>query len=399
MAAQIDESADNGTKSEKEKYLEDTYFDPEQPGAFSGNRKFHDELKRKGEKSFTVKEIDTFLVAQEPYSLHRQVQYRIPRNRVIVSGYKKQCDCDLMDMQQLSKSNDGVRYLIIVIEILSRFLWVEPLKDKTGKSLVVGLQNVFERGGKAELYRMDKGTEFTNKLVVNFFKNQGVSVYFTENTEIKAGYAERSIKTIRGKIYRYLTFKNSNRYLDDLQKIVSSYNNQVHSSLSGLSPAQVNEGNEVSVWAKQFLSDDGLSRQQRRRHSFKYKFKVGDYVRVSFLRRTFQREHDIRWSQEIFEVALRFARQGQPVYLVKDIRGELIRGSFYQRELLAAPDPNKGVWKIEKIVRRKGRPPNVQYLAKWVGWGPEFNSWVNASDVRDISDIDTTTAKALAKQK
>ena len=382
--------------SDTEKYLEDIYYDPKRAGAFSGNSTFYRAVKKLGDKRVTRKDIEQFLLKTEPYALHHRVQYRFPRNRVIVSGYKRQCDCDLMDMQKLSESNDGVRYLIVVIEILSRFLWVEPVKDKTGKSLVKGLQNVFNRGGKAELYRMDKGTEFTNRLVVNFFRQEGVRIYFTENTEVKANYAERVIRTLRGRLFRYLTFKNSDRYIDDLQNIVHGYNNTVHSSLSGLSPSQVSEENEVRVWANQYL-DEAAGHSLQRRQPFKYRFRVGDYVRVSFLRRTFQREHDIRWSQEIFVVAHRFARQGKPIYRIKDLHGELIRGSFYQWELLEAPDPNKGVWKIEKIVRRRGRPPNVQYLVKWLGWPDSFNSWVNSADVQDISDIDRETAKDLAR--
>lgn len=119
-------------------------------------------------------------------------------------------------------------------------------------------------------------------------------------------------------------------------------------------------------------------------------------MRVSFLRRTFQREHDIRWSQEVFAIAHRFARQGQPIYRIKDLHGELIRGTFYQRELLEAPDPNRGVWKIEKIVRQKGRPPNVQYLVRWLGWPPKFDTWVDRRDLKDIREIDQGTAKELA---
>lgn len=65
-------------------------------------------------------------------------------------------------MSSLSKFNSGIKFLLIVIDIFSRFVWVQPLRNKTGKEVVEGFKQIVQKGRKCKKLTTDKGSEFTN---------------------------------------------------------------------------------------------------------------------------------------------------------------------------------------------------------------------------------------------
>lgn len=160
-----------------------------------------------------------------------------------MSGIQCQFDVDLSDVSSMSRHNDGIKFLLIAI-VFSRFLWVFPLKSKTGKEVMHAFEIILKHK-TPKCIRSDKGTEFTNRLVQNHFKDHGVHQFVTDN-EPKANYAERVIRTLKGGMVRYFTHNQTLRYVDVLPQLVDSYNNTIHSSI-GIAPAQVNAANERSV--------------------------------------------------------------------------------------------------------------------------------------------------------
>lgn len=82
-----------------------------------------------------------------------------------------------------------------------------------------------------------------------------------------------------------------------------------------------------------------------------YKFKINDKVRITHLRRLFQREYDQKWTGEIFRVSSRFRSQGIPVYKLKDFADESIYGTFYAQELQKVNKDDNSIWKIDKILK------------------------------------------------
>jgi hypothetical protein len=111
---------------------------------------------------------------------------------------------------------------------------------------------VFESGIKCEKLRSDRGGEFKNHLLQNYLKREGVRLFFA-NQNSKASIAERVIRTIRGRLYRYFQKNRSRRYVDILQDIVANYNATPHRSLNGLAPKDVTKDNEANVWATLYL--------------------------------------------------------------------------------------------------------------------------------------------------
>ena len=143
-------------------------------------------------------------------------------------------------------------------------------------------------------------------------------------------------------------------------------------------PNKVNEGNDEDVRLATYYSHS-----QNYKHK-PFKFKAGERVRITHLRDTFSREYDQRWTGEVFTIAQRFRRGGVPIYRLKDYNSEDITGSFYQQELQKVDLKDDELFKIESILKTKGKGQNKQYFVKWLHWPKKFNSWIQASDVNQI---------------
>jgi hypothetical protein len=287
----------------------------------------------------------------------------------------QQWDADLMDMSSLAKYNGGVTFVLVAIDIFSRFLLVAPLKSKRGKDVAEAFAAIFAKGKRPYKIRTDKGSEFTNHVVQQYLKDQGVGHFVTQN-EVKANYAERVIKTIKGRIYKYFTKKQTYEYVSHLQDFVDSYNHTYHRSIR-MKPADVNHSNESQLWQQQYgLESKGYPIR-------KFKFDFGAHVRISYLRTTFMREYNEKWTGEIFTVKNRYMRQGIPVYKLKDYSGEDIEGTFYEEELQLVLMPE--VFRVEKILRRRKVKGKKQHLIRWAGWPAKYDSWVNDEELRNYS--------------
>ena len=115
--------------------LRDFYYNLNNSGAYSGPANLHLILKKKGKK-FTFGQIKQFLSNEDSHSLQKPLRHNFRRPRVIVTHIAEEYEADLMVVQNLSKSNDKIQYLLIVIDIFSRFLWVQPLINKTAAVVI-----------------------------------------------------------------------------------------------------------------------------------------------------------------------------------------------------------------------------------------------------------------------
>jgi transposase InsO family protein len=106
----------------------------------------------------------------------------------------QQWQMDLADMQSMQKFNDGYRYLLVCIDVFSKYAWVVPLKNKTGPTLVEAFKVILTSGRKPEKIMTDQGTEFLNKHFRALMKEEDIELYNTYN-ETKASIVERLIRT------------------------------------------------------------------------------------------------------------------------------------------------------------------------------------------------------------
>ena len=127
-------------------------------------------------------------------------------------------------MELLSKYNKGIRFLLCAIDIFSKYAWVVPLKDKKGISSVKSFQSILKQSNrKPNKIWVDKGSELYNAYFKKWLRDNDIVMYSTHN-EGKSVVAERFIRTLKGKIYKYMTSISKNVYLDKLDDIVDKYN-------------------------------------------------------------------------------------------------------------------------------------------------------------------------------
>ena len=187
----------NNVKPSWECYLEKNYFDPSHLGSFRGANKLHEAIKDEGKYMFSLSKVKRWLQNQESFSLHKPLHRSFHCLKVIIGGLNDQYKVDLVDMQKLKDKNDGVHFLLIVIDVFSRFMWVEPLENKLEDTVINAFRPIFQRAKKPRRLRTDRGGEFTGRKVQDYFDSINIEYWTAHNDEMKANFAERVIETLK----------------------------------------------------------------------------------------------------------------------------------------------------------------------------------------------------------
>ena len=119
--------------------------------------------------------------------------------------------------------------------------------------------------------------------------------------------------------------------------------------------------------------------ENRKKTNPRFAFKEGDTVRISHVRQPFNREYNERWTLEYFVVTDRGVKEGLPYHTLKDTTGKVVQGTFYQSELNRVSVTDQTVYRIEKVLRRRGN----EAMVKWMGWPSKFNSWIPTASLKD----------------
>ena len=366
-------------------YLSSLYFNPKSPASYLGPEKLYQIVKSQGKYKIGRKRIRQWLQDQESYSLTRGARRKYTRSRVVVAGVDSQWDIDLMDMVDLAKRNDGYQFVLVAIDIFSRFAHCQPIKSKKGIDITKALQNIFKGQRKPKTIRTDRGMEFRSREVNKYLKTQNIYHFYALNTETKANYAERLIKTIKHKLFRYMIKHRTQRYIDILQDMVKSYNQTVHRSL-GEAPGSVSKENEDESRLQQYLLRQNKSKKTRSKNANRqYKFNIGQTVRISHVRSVFDREYSQKWTGEIFIVKSRFKREGIPVYRLESWDKERVEGTFYEHELQNIRVNDSTEYFIQDILKRRVRNKRKEVLVRWLHWPKKYDSWIPEEDVKDYS--------------
>ena len=131
--------------------------------------------------------------------LHKPITRNFRKRRVISYRIDKIWAGDLLEIQKYSKWNKGIKYLLTVIDVSSKYGWIVALKDKT-ESVSSAFDRIFKKSKrKPEKLWTDKGSEFISKHFKEFLKNNNMKLYHTENEE-KSSIVERWNKTMKNKM-------------------------------------------------------------------------------------------------------------------------------------------------------------------------------------------------------
>ena len=245
-----------------------------------------------------------------------------------------------------------------VIDIFSKFAWVVPLKDKKGVSIVDAFQKILnDSNRKPNKIWVDKVSKFYNNSFKKWLKDNDIEMYSIHN-EGKSVVAERFIRTLKTKIYKYMTSVSKNVYINKLDDIVDEYNNTYHRAIK-MKPIHVKDNTYLDL-KKEVNNKDSKS-------------KVGDHIRISKYKNIFAKGYTQNWSEEFFVVS-KIKNTVPWRYVINDLNGEEIIGTFYEKELQKT---NQKEFIIEKVIKRK----SDKLYVKWKGYDNSFNSWINKKDL------------------
>lgn len=298
--------------------------------------------------------------------LHKPVRIHYRRRHYNLKGLHDLWEIDLMDMKNLKKHNRGYQYILIAINAFSKFLYGALLKNKKGIEVARGLKKILNKGVLPKNIQSDMGSEFYNKHFKKLMKTYYITHYSTYS-KIKCAHAERVIRTLRDLIFQNLHLKGTYNYSESLQTIINEYNNRKHRTI-GMAPAEVNSSNEALLLNtyKNLKPFDSIKKHK------KEKFKIGDYVRISKQRNTFDKSYLPGWSAELFKI--KEIKTTKPItYKLDDLAGNPISGCFYQEEINRTKYKNE--YLVEKVVKKRGN----KLLIKW--WGFQKPSWINQSAI------------------
>ena len=321
------------------KFFDSKVASPDEKSVGSGAKRVNTKITHQNEQ-----------LAEE---LHKSIIKKFKKRKVYSTFKVNIWGVDLADMQLLSKYNKGIRFLLCAIDIFVKYAWVVPLKDKKGISIVKAFQSILKQSNrKPNKIWVDKGSEFYNAYFKKSLRDNDIVMYSTHN-EGKSVVAERFIRTIKSKIYKYMTSISKNVYIDKLDDIVDKY------ITIKMKPIDVKDNTYINA-DKEINNKDP-------------KFKVGDHVRISKYKNIFTKGYMPNWSEEVF--VIKKVKNTVPwTYVINDLNGEETTGTFYEKELQKT---NQEEFRIEKVIRRKGD----KLYVKWKGYDNSLNSWIDKASL------------------
>ena len=226
-------------------------------------------------------------------------------------------------------------------------------------SIVNALQSIFKKSNrKPNKIWLDKGSEFYNRSMKSWLQDNNIAMYSTHN-EGKSVVAERFIRKKKNKVYKYMTSIAKNVYIDKLDDIVHKYNNKKHRTIK-MKPIDLKDNTHID-FGKEVNDNDP-------------KLKVGDHVRISKYKNIFPNYYRSgSFSEEVF--LIKKIKNTVPwTYVIDDLNGEEITGTFYEKEFQKIDQQE---FRIEKVIKKKGD----KLYVKWKGHDNSFNSWIDKKDL------------------
>jgi len=353
----------------KQKSLHDIYYDIDNVGAYGGVKQLQ---KKSNLPSAKVKQ---WLSKQTTYTLHKPLRRRFATRAYRVPGLNHLWQMDLMEMIPFARINKGNKYILTCIDVFSRYAYAQQLKSKSGVDVAKAMENILKSQSPPRFIQTDLGKEFYNKHVSGLLKKHGIK-HYSVKSQFKCAVVERFNRTLREKLSRYFTRHGHKKWVDVLDRIITTYNKTKHGGIFNMKPKDVNKENEHQLWQQMERQDSGVDGGNL--------IPLFNYVRISQLATNmpFRRNFEQNWSDEVFQVIKVDKRTNPIMYVIQDGDNNVIEGKFYREELQDIGENPPSIYRIEKIIRSKGKGKHKQYLVKWHGYSFKHNSWIKASDLQ-----------------
>ena len=363
-----------------------------EPSGYSGETGLYDRVKKLGRKDISRRDIKEFLKAQPGWNFHGLIPRTFVRKPTKVCRQGLILGIDLLDLtDRIAKHNKKHRYIFLMIDLFSRKLWLTPLTNKSNLTCAKALESFFQKSlYKYTFVFSDQGCEFVGKHTQKVYDRFNITRYSVKNQKFKCSIAERAIRTIKHRLFRYFSQKNTLKYLDVLDQIEEAYNNTPHRGLGYKIPNEIHlltDVDEIKEQEKtqllQKLKNYGaITRGQlKNKISSTEALAEGTHVRL-LLGKTegvFQKSYLPIFTKEIFVID-RVVKKFPFTYYLRDLSNSPIEGLVYREELKPVTLPKK--FAIDKVLKKEVLPTGeIRYLVSWDGYPKHFDSWVNELEV------------------
>ena len=278
--------------------------------------------------------INSFL---QKYKLHSQnrriIKKTFPRRRVIARYKDDLWQADLIEytMNTYPSHNKGYKYILLVIDVFSKVIYVEAIKKKTGDQTAEAMDKILQRAESPTMLVTDGGTEFFNSQFFNVMVSYNINHFRTPTkTPWKASVAERANRTIKTRISRWMQQTKRKDWISVYQQIVENYNNTPHSTHK-LAPLDVTAENRKEVYKRLY---------PKSMVTVECRLKIGDKVRKIREKNKHEKGYTPNWSEEIYTISSVRQKNAVCWYKLTDLTGHELEGIwyYYQLNLVARND-------------------------------------------------------------
>jgi hypothetical protein len=348
------------------------YYDQKNPASFSSSLRLYKAAKEIN-PNITHSIVKDWLSGEFTYTLHKPLRKKFLRNPIIVEDIDQQWEADLVDMQEFQSQNDNYKYILTVIDVLSKYAWVVPIKDKSAKSIVEAFKIILQGNRKPFFIRTDQGKEFVNQNFKRFIKPKDIHHFTSKNTDIKCAIVERFNRTLKGRMFKYFTSKGTRRYIDILQDLVDAYNSSYHRSIK-MRPI---DANDSKVLFKNLYGVSTVEELYDKRNNDK-DLEEADIVRKKYKVGVFDKSFYPNWTDQTFEIDAKADAPVKPLYKIKDEHQNVIDQRFYPEEVQKIKE---NLYRVEKVIRKRKYRGKTQCLVKWLNYPDSYNSWIDESEL------------------
>jgi len=349
--------------------LKYSYYNNNSPALFAGVDAVYNEARRHF-PAISKKDVIDWLQKQHTYTLSRPAVRKFPRLRTIPTGLNTDWQADLTMFNALKDYNDGYKYILVCVDVLSRMIYAEPVMEKSAAHMRPAFDRIFARAGTLpwKLFT-DRGVEFESREMLQYFSRKDILKFRAHtNKVLKATVAERANRTVKDRLYKLFIKRNTLRWINVLQRVVTAINRSECRS-TGMRPVDINEENAPELRRRLY----GAYSHPAARFA-DTKFVVGDQVRIIKKKALFTKGV-AQFSDVIYTVSEVLVHKRPVVYRLKDYFDRPLDGYFYARELVKTAPFTETSTRVGRIVRERNRGGRREGYVEWLNHPPEYNTW------------------------
>lgn len=358
------------------KYLHSIYYNLEHVAGFSTLNVLYKYVREhSGKSNLSRDDVAQFLQKQEVYTTHLSKHRPKHWNKIIIPFEKYMYD---FDTAHFNVGDAKYKYFVLGIDGYTRKMEARAVENMKAETVSKAVKDIIDTLGVPMKMRVDRGKEYVNSTMNKLLKDMNIDVVYSYAPR-KSQLAERAIRTVKSGLFKRMQHNGNKNWSKFLPLVVKNYNNKQHRSI-GMAPNSVNKTNEAALWFKN--KHDAFDKQPP---PTKYKFNINDTVRLKLPKELYSKDFDEKFSSQVYYIASRHSPQNVNRYKVKNVQNELLPSSYSEQELVKVIVDENTQYRVEKILRKKLMHGIPHVYVKWLGYSRQFNSWIPATDLEELS--------------